>query len=79
MQMEVHSLVYPHQLTKDEQPNTVAAFGFFDGVHQGHRTVIKKAITIAAESNKNQLLLPLILIHLLYYKIRRKPFAILHR
>ncbi|GAE91571.1 riboflavin kinase [Gracilibacillus boraciitolerans JCM 21714] len=50
--MEVHSLVYPHQLTKDEQPNTVAAFGFFDGVHQGHRTVIKKAITIAAESNK---------------------------
>ena len=29
----------------------VAATGFFDGVHSGHRMVIDKAVAMARESN----------------------------
>ncbi|SHN16739.1 bifunctional riboflavin kinase/FAD synthetase [Gracilibacillus kekensis] len=50
--MEVHSLVYPHQITKEKQQNTVAAIGFFDGVHLGHQAVIQQAIRIAKQSDR---------------------------
>ncbi|WP_058307769.1 bifunctional riboflavin kinase/FAD synthetase [Gracilibacillus massiliensis] len=50
--MEVHSLVYPHHLTKEKQLNTAAAIGFFDGVHLGHQAVIERAIRIAKKTEK---------------------------
>ncbi|HLS66529.1 MAG TPA: bifunctional riboflavin kinase/FAD synthetase [Pseudogracilibacillus sp.] len=50
--MEVIRLTYPHQLLKTPLPNTVAAIGFFDGLHNGHRAVIEKAVQIANESNR---------------------------
>lgn len=51
-QVKVQSLVYPHNLKKDNLPETVAAIGFFDGVHKGHQTVIQEAINIASESER---------------------------
>ncbi|QGH34580.1 bifunctional riboflavin kinase/FAD synthetase [Gracilibacillus salitolerans] len=50
--MEVQSLVYPHDLKKDNLPDTVAAIGFFDGVHNGHQAVIQQAINIASQTGK---------------------------
>lgn len=37
-------LTYPLTLTREELPNTVAAIGFFDGIHLGHQQVIKSAV-----------------------------------
>lgn len=45
--MKVISLHHPHTLTKETQPKSVAAIGFFDGVHIGHQTVISRAVQIA--------------------------------
>ncbi|SFM31456.1 riboflavin kinase / FMN adenylyltransferase [Gracilibacillus orientalis] len=50
--MKVQSLVYPHDFEKDNLPDTVAAIGFFDGVHKGHRAVIQQAINIASQTKK---------------------------
>jgi riboflavin kinase / FMN adenylyltransferase len=48
--METIYLTYPHQLKREEVPNTVAAIGFFDGLHKGHQTVIKFAVSKAKEN-----------------------------
>lgn len=40
-------LTYPHSLTMDQLPETVAAIGFFDGIHLGHQKVINHAISEA--------------------------------
>ncbi|GAB2563162.1 bifunctional riboflavin kinase/FAD synthetase [Gracilibacillus alcaliphilus] len=50
--MEMKPLAYPHQLTKGDLPETVAAIGFFDGVHQGHQQVIQQAKEIADQTNR---------------------------
>ena len=50
--MQVIELTYPVSLSKESLPKTVAALGFFDGIHQGHRAVIGKAVHIAKEQNK---------------------------
>lgn len=42
--MKTIRLSYPHQLKREELPETSTAIGFFDGVHQGHKKVIDEAI-----------------------------------
>lgn len=48
--MKVIELVHPLQ-TDVHFDESVIALGFFDGVHEGHKQVIRKAISIAAEMN----------------------------
>lgn len=50
--MQIIELTYPISLKKESLTKTVAALGFFDGVHQGHRAVIGKAVQIAKEQQK---------------------------
>lgn len=50
--MQIIQLTYPESLQKTTIPATVAALGFFDGVHQGHRAVIGKAVEIAKKEDK---------------------------
>lgn len=45
--LDIIELKYPHSLNRDELPKTVAAIGFFDGVHLGHQKVIQSAINYA--------------------------------
>lgn len=47
--MKTFYLTYPHTLHMDTLPETVAAIGFFDGIHKGHQEVIKTAIKHAKE------------------------------
>jgi len=42
-------VTYPLSLKKDCIPETVAAIGFFDGIHKGHQAVIKKAVKEAGK------------------------------
>ncbi|WP_404452665.1 bifunctional riboflavin kinase/FAD synthetase [Virgibacillus necropolis] len=49
--MRTIELTYPHTLVLEELPKTVAAIGFFDGIHRGHQKVIQTAVTKAKESN----------------------------
>lgn len=49
--MRTIELTYPHSLVLDELPKTIAAIGFFDGIHRGHQKVIQTAVTKAEESN----------------------------
>ncbi|MEN2766403.1 bifunctional riboflavin kinase/FAD synthetase [Ornithinibacillus xuwenensis] len=49
--MKTIKLTYPHELSREQLPETVAAIGFFDGIHRGHQTVIKQAVTEAKHHN----------------------------
>ncbi|HLR72605.1 MAG TPA: bifunctional riboflavin kinase/FAD synthetase [Pseudogracilibacillus sp.] len=50
--MQIIELSYPVSLSKESLPKTVAALGFFDGIHQGHRAVIGEAVDIAQKQHK---------------------------
>ncbi|MRH42306.1 bifunctional riboflavin kinase/FAD synthetase [Aquibacillus halophilus] len=50
--MKVVELTYPHQLKQTEQTETVAAIGFFDGIHKGHQKLIETAINKAKEQKR---------------------------
>lgn len=50
--MKIIHLSYPHDLVQHELNDTVAAIGFFDGVHKGHQAVIQTAIDTAKKENK---------------------------
>ncbi|WP_276787021.1 bifunctional riboflavin kinase/FAD synthetase [Bacillus sp. (in: firmicutes)] len=47
--MKTIHISHPHHLQKEEQPASVMALGYFDGVHLGHRKVIGTARQIAEE------------------------------
>ncbi|ALX47475.1 bifunctional riboflavin kinase/FMN adenylyltransferase [Lentibacillus amyloliquefaciens] len=47
--MRTIRLTYPHTLLMDELPETVAAIGFFDGVHKGHQQLINTAVNKARD------------------------------
>lgn len=50
--MEIISLRYPDQVIETDSDETVAAIGFFDGIHRGHQNVINTAKKIAKEQNR---------------------------
>lgn len=50
--MEVIKLTYPHDLKKETIPPSVAAIGFFDGIHQGHEKVIRTAVMKAKNTHQ---------------------------
>lgn len=50
--LKVIKLSYPHQLNKLAMDETIAAIGFFDGIHQGHQAVIQTAIDKAQAEGK---------------------------
>ncbi|SRR5699024_565451 len=50
--METKYLTYPHDLKKINLPESVAAIGFFDGIHKGHQAVINQALDYAKKHNK---------------------------
>ncbi|PHI49285.1 riboflavin biosynthesis protein RibF [Bacillus halotolerans] len=47
--MKTIHMTHPHHLIKEEQPKSVMALGYFDGVHLGHQKVIGTAKQIAEE------------------------------
>src|SRR5690625_7392811 len=47
--MEIFELVHSDQQLIEKIPDTVAAIGFFDGIHKGHQAVIKTAVNKARE------------------------------
>lgn len=49
--MRTIELTYPHTLIMEELPETVAAIGFFDGIHMGHQKVINTAVSKAKNDN----------------------------
>src|SRR5690625_2951247 len=50
--MQTIKLTYPHNLQKSDLPETVAAIGFFDGIHQGHQEVIRRAVQEAKKQGR---------------------------
>lgn len=51
-QMKTIKLTYPHQQSLSEIPETIAAIGFFDGIHKGHQAVISEAVKKAKAQQK---------------------------
>lgn len=51
-ELKTISLSYPHEIAEIDQPETVCAIGFFDGVHQGHQHVIKTAQRLAKQQER---------------------------
>lgn len=51
MKMEVVYLEHPHKISQDDCHPSVAALGFFDGIHLGHQKVITTALQKAEELN----------------------------
>lgn len=49
--MKTVHLTYPHILLEEDLPETVAAIGFFDGIHKGHQAVIQTAVEEAQKRN----------------------------
>jgi len=58
--MEIFELVHSDQRLIEKIPDTVAALGFFDGIHRGHQKVIKTAVNKARE---NQMMSAVITFH----------------
>ena len=50
--MQTIRLTYPNQLIDEPIPKSVAALGFFDGIHQGHQAVINEAVQKAHAEQK---------------------------
>src|SRR5690625_4517571 len=50
--MKVYELTYPEKISEQSIPETIAAIGFFDGIHLGHQKVINTAISNAKKENK---------------------------
>lgn len=50
--METKYLTYPHDLNKTNLSDSVAAIGFFDGIHKGHQAVINQALDYAKKHKK---------------------------
>ncbi|WP_077621924.1 bifunctional riboflavin kinase/FAD synthetase [Sediminibacillus massiliensis] len=50
--MKTIHLTYPIPDKNDDFPETVAAIGFFDGIHQGHQKVINTALDLASKQNR---------------------------
>ncbi|MBO1003762.1 bifunctional riboflavin kinase/FAD synthetase [Pseudogracilibacillus auburnensis] len=50
--MQTIKLTYPHTLKANNVPETIAAIGFFDGIHKGHQAVIQQAVQLAKEQQK---------------------------
>ncbi|WP_163971263.1 bifunctional riboflavin kinase/FAD synthetase [Oceanobacillus halotolerans] len=47
--MQTIELIYPHTFIQEDLPETIAAIGFFDGIHKGHQKVIQTASQKAKE------------------------------
>src|SRR5690625_4686811 len=50
--MDVFEITYPAIIEEDKIQETVAAIGFFDGLHLGHQKVIQTAIDKAKQLNR---------------------------
>src|SRR5699024_7586890 len=50
--MQTIRIAYPHSFNQAELPETVAAIGFFDGLHKGHQRVIDQAVEKAKQQKK---------------------------
>ncbi len=50
--MQTIRLTYPNQLIDEPIPKSVAALGFFDGIHQGHQAVINETVQKAHAEQK---------------------------
>jgi riboflavin kinase/FMN adenylyltransferase len=50
--MQTIHITYPHDFAINDLPETIAAIGFFDGIHQGHQGVIQEAIKKAQAEKK---------------------------
>ncbi|ENH96543.1 FMN adenylylate transferase [Gracilibacillus halophilus YIM-C55.5] len=55
--MEVITLSYPNDEMKSDLPESIAAIGFFDGIHRGHQKVIRQAVSTAQKEQKHSVVI----------------------